>query len=89
MGAREQPQDRVVLVLSYSPELNPDEYLNRDLKKNIHGRKAPRDQANLKANVIAFMKMLQKTPSRVIKFFASKKLSYCRMPDVSVAQAPS
>lgn len=81
----QENSDKIELhyIPSYSPELNPDEYLNRDLKKNVHGRKAPRDQASLKANVITFMKMLQKTPSRVIKFFASKKLSYCRMPEES------
>lgn len=68
-------------IPAYSPELNPDEYLNRDLKKNVHGKKAPRDQADLKANVISFMRMLQKVPGRVAKYFKSSKLKYCREID--------
>lgn len=65
-------------IPAYSPELNPDELLNRDLKKNVHGKKAPRSFDQLKANVLSFMKMLQKTPARVAKYFISKKLAYCR-----------
>lgn len=62
---------------SYSPELNPDEYLNRDLKANVHQAKAPRDLIQLKSNLTSFMRMLQKTPGRVIKYFNSSKLHYC------------
>ena len=65
-------------IPAYSPELNPDEYLNRDLKKNVHGKKAPRNQADLKANVISFMRMLQKTKERVVKYFSASKLEYCK-----------
>lgn len=64
-------------IPSYSPELNPDEYLNRDLKTNVHGKRAPRTFAELKANVISFMRFLQKTPGRVMKYFASPKVAYC------------
>lgn len=64
-------------IPSYSPELNPDEYLNRDLKANIHQAKAPRDFKQLKSNLKSFMNMLQKMPSRVMKYFNSSKLSYC------------
>jgi len=65
-------------IPSYSPELNPDEYLNRDLKKNVHGRKAPRSQAELKENVKVFMRLLQRCWWRVEKYFNSSKLEYCR-----------
>jgi len=64
-------------IPSYSPELNPDEYLNRDLKANVHQSKAPRDFKQLKTNVKSFMTMLQKTPSRIMKYFNSSKLQYC------------
>lgn len=71
--------DRIELffIPSYSPELNPDEYLNRDLKANVHQSKAPRDLKQLKTNVKSFMSMLQKSPGRVIKYFHSSKLYYC------------
>lgn len=65
-------------IPSYSPELNPDEYLNRDLKKNVHGKRAPRSQAELKENVKAFMRMLQRCWWRVASYFNSSKLAYCR-----------
>ncbi len=64
-------------IPAYSPELNPDEYLNRDIKKNVHGKKAPRTLAELKANVISFLRMLQKSPSRVIQYFNSPKVKFC------------
>ncbi len=75
----ESNSERIELffIPSYSPELNPDEYLNRDLKTNVHLSKAPRDLKQLKTNVKSFMSMLQKTPSRVKKYFNSSKLDYC------------
>lgn len=75
----EQHSDEIELffIPSYSPELNPDEYLNRDLKANVHQAKAPRDLKQLKANVKSFMSMLQKMPGRVMKYFNSSKLQYC------------
>lgn len=74
----EQHGGRIELffIPSYSPELNPDEYLNRDLKTNVHRAKAPRDFKQLKANLKSFMSMLQKTPARVMKYFHSSKLQY-------------
>jgi transposase len=45
-------------IPSYSPELNADEYLNRDLKKNVHGMRAPRTFSQLKSNTISFLRML-------------------------------
>lgn len=71
----------LLFIPSYSPELNPDEYLNRDLKANVHQAKAPRDLKQLKANVKSFMSMLQKMPSRVMKYFNSSKLEYCSAQD--------
>lgn len=64
-------------IPSYSPELNPDEYLNRDIKKNVHGKRAPKSCEELKENVVSFMRMLQKTPERVKKYFNSPKVAYC------------
>jgi len=61
---------------SYSPELNPDEYLNCDLKAGVHTRKPARSQNQLKANILSHMRMLQKMPSRVKKYFKHPKISY-------------
>ena len=40
----------------YSPELNPDEYLNQDLKTNAVGRKSAKSKDELKNDVISFLK---------------------------------
>lgn len=37
-------------IPSYSPELNPDEYLNRDLKTNVHQGRSPKTFEDLKSN---------------------------------------
>lgn len=69
-------QIELFFIPSYSPELNPDEYLNRDLKKNVNRSSVPRKQSDLKKNLLSFMRMLQKSPSRVIKYFNSSHIKY-------------
>lgn len=76
-AAKHQDQVELCFIPSYAPELNPDEYLNRDLKTNVHQSRSPRTFEELKANLKSFMGMLQKTPARVVKYFNSSKLSYC------------
>lgn len=66
----------VFYLPSYSPELNPDEYLNCDLKGGVHSGKAIRSKAELKKRVISHMRMLQKKPSRVQKYFHHPKIQY-------------
>jgi transposase len=63
-------------IPSYSPELNADEYLNRDLKKNVNSKKAPGTVAELKANISSFMYSIQKQPERVMKYFTGKHIKY-------------
>ena len=48
----------------YSPELNPDEYLNCDLKAGIHSKAPARNNQQLKGKVISHMRMLHKKPVR-------------------------
>jgi transposase len=61
---------------SYSPELNPDEYLNNDLKSGIGLKPSPKDNKQLKSNVKSHMIFLQKNPKRVAKFFHHKSIKY-------------
>lgn len=63
-------------IPSYSPELNPDEYLNRDLKRNVNRSSAPKDIEQLKRNLVSFMHRIQKLPSRVKKYFKSRHVNY-------------
>jgi transposase len=60
----------------YSPELNPDEGLNGDLKQAVT-RKAPaRSKPQLKSRVIGHMCKLSKPPARVRSFFGHKTFRY-------------
>ena len=61
---------------AYSPELNPDEYLNCDLKAGVHSRSPARDTEGLKKKVRSHMKKLQMSPARVKKYFKHPKISY-------------
>jgi len=63
-------------IPSYSPELNADEYLNRDLKKNVNAKKTPGTVAQLKANISSFMHSIQKQPERIKSYFFGKHISY-------------
>jgi len=61
---------------SYSPEKNPDEYLNCDLKEGLSQKPAPRDQAKLVSHVKEHMNMLQTKPDRVKKYFNHEDIKY-------------
>ena len=66
----------VFFLPAYSPELNPDEYLNGDLKAGVHAKPPTRDTATLKKNVRAHMRMLQQSPTRVRHYFNHPKIRY-------------
>jgi len=56
--------------------MNPDEYLNCDLKAGVHAKPPVRDTATLKKNIHAHMRMLQHSPDRVSKYFHHPKIAY-------------
>ena len=61
---------------SYSPELNPDEYLNSDLKANVHRRRRPRDMTTLESNVRSHLRLISSKPQRVRAYFGAKHIKY-------------
>jgi hypothetical protein len=61
---------------SYSPELNPDEYLNCDLKAGVHSGVPARTRDQLKNKAISHLRMLQKKPKRVKKYFKHPNIAY-------------
>lgn len=61
---------------SYSPEMNPDEYLNCDLKYGLSTKPAPKNVEQLRKNVEDHMQMLQKEQIRVKKYFNHKDIKY-------------
>ncbi len=66
----------VFYLPAYSPELNPDEYLNCDLKKGVHSGKPARNKRQLKSKAQSHMAMLQRRPNRVKKYFEHEKIKY-------------
>ena len=56
-----------------SPELNPDEYLNCDLKAGVHGGAI---EGSLKAQALAHMRRLQELPARVASYFEHRCIHY-------------
>jgi len=74
----EENKEKIALffIPSYSPERNPDEYLNCDLKQGLSNKKSPKNKETLQQNVQDQMNMLEKNPHRVIKYFNHKSIQY-------------
>jgi transposase len=74
--AEHRAKIEVFSLPAYSPELNPDEGLNADLKQVVT-RKAPtRSQQQLKRAAVSHLRRLSKSPARVRSFFCNKPVRY-------------
>jgi len=60
----------------YTPELNPSEYFNGDLKSSIQRDLPPRDQADLKRKLLGHSRRIQKSPARVRNYFRHHAIRY-------------
>jgi len=69
-------QIRVFFLPPYSPELNPSEYFNGDLKGEIQRGIPPRDATELKRTVLGYSRRIQKSPHRVRAYFRNKNIRY-------------
>jgi transposase len=74
--ADHQDQIEVFYLPSYSPEINPDEYLNCDLKAGVHSRPPTRAKGDLKRKTITHLRRVQKLPERVKSYFQHPKIAY-------------
>jgi len=68
----------VYYLPSYSPDLNPDEYLNCDLKTELSKKPERRIAGKFTETVHKSMRMLQNKKERVIKYFEATALSYIK-----------
>lgn len=66
----------VFYLPSYSPELNPDEYLNGDLKLRVHSGMPARNQKELERKTKSFMQSIAKRPQHVQNYFKHPKVKY-------------
>jgi len=74
----EEHKDQIELFYlpPYSPDLNPDEYLNQDYKQSANRNKVPTTKKQLEANTIAYMESLAKNPEKVKSFFQAESVKY-------------
>lgn len=60
----------------YSPEINPDEYLNHNLKQNVHSGIIPHTKEQIRKKTENFMHGLQENKEQVTCLFKHSKLKY-------------
>lgn len=73
-----ESQIEVFHLPAYSPELNPDEYLNCDLKVGVDSGIPARTKEQLKQKAISHLRKLQKLPSRIMRYFRHPKITYAK-----------
>ncbi|HLE11417.1 MAG: transposase [Bdellovibrionales bacterium RIFOXYD12_FULL_39_22] len=64
------------LLPAYSPELNPDELLNQDVKTNAIRKKRAANKTGLKKNLTGYLRKRQKQPKVVMSYFCNKNVRY-------------
>jgi transposase len=66
----------VFFLPPYSPELNPQEYVNQDVKTNVIGKKRPINKVQMRTNVEEFMNERKNDKKQVQKYFHEKHVRY-------------
>ena len=66
---RHADQIELHFLPGYSPELNPVELLNHDVKANAAGRRRPRSATELRAELHGYLRRRQRQPAVLVRFF--------------------
>ena len=74
--AERQDQIELFYLPSYSPQLNPEERLNADLKQEMGKRVPVRTKAKLRQAANDHMAVLEQNPKRVISYFQDRRVRY-------------
>lgn len=69
-------QIEVFFLPSYSPELNPDEFMNGDLKTKMSASEPARNGEHLRKKVVSHLRSIQNQPQRVRSYFKAKPVAY-------------
>ena len=67
---------RMFYLPGYSPQLNPDECLNQDVKTNAVGRQRPKDRPAMMQQVRSYLRSAQRRPQLVKSYFQQKDVRY-------------
>lgn len=70
--------DRIELIPlpKYSPELNPVEYLNNDIKGEVNEEGLPHDEEELHDHVDSFLHKISSWPARILSYFFHPAVQY-------------
>jgi transposase len=71
-----QAEIRLIYLPPYSPELNPGEFLNQDVKANAAGRQRPRTKVQMMGNLRSYLRSTQKFPDVVRRYFHAEAVRY-------------
>ena len=72
--AEREDQIELFYLPSYSPQLNPEERLNADLKLEMGKRLPVRTKARLRDAANEHMTLLEQCPVRVIAYFQDRRV---------------
>lgn len=70
---------RLFWLPAYSPELNPDELLNQDVKTNAVGRQRPRNREEMLGQVRSYLHSTQRRPDLVRNYFQGRHVQYAAL----------
>nr|WP_160116243.1 transposase [Legionella busanensis] len=60
----------------YSPELNPQELVNQDVKANCNHFRALKTIEDLTINIRYYLTKIQFNPDKIMSFFKKKEVAY-------------
>ena len=66
----------VFYLPTYAPELNPDEYLNNDLKGRVNESGLPHNKQEVRSRMQGFMRRLLHLPEHVMNYFCHPCVQY-------------
>jgi transposase len=76
--ASRREQIELFFLPAYSPELNPDELVNQDIKRNLFRTGKAKTKPELMKKLRGFLRSKQRNPHTVKTYFKGKYVSYAQ-----------
>jgi transposase len=77
-----QDQIEMFYLPRYSPELNAEEYLNNDLKRQVNAAGLPESKGEVRARIQQFMRILLHLPEHIMSYFEHPCVQYAAALDL-------
>lgn len=74
--AKHPDQIEMFFLPAYSPDLNPDEMLNQDVKANAVGKRRPRTRPQMMRTVRGYLERRRRNPELVQRYFREASVRY-------------